>query len=79
MTGVMAFGSVPVVFMGLTVGGGLSGAVPPLAGSTFPVVFLEFIVASRFNVGLVLKPFIFTVLRSTRGFLRLEGQTRVGL
>ena len=63
--------------MGLTSEWGEVGYT--LVGADFLGVFLELMVASRFNVGFVLQPFIVTVLRSTRGFLRLEGQRRVEL
>ena len=75
--GVVASGRVPMVFMGLTSGGAASEGIPPLAGDEFSGVFPEFMVAGGFNVGLVLKPFIFAVLSSTRVFLRLGVQTRL--
>ena len=52
--GVVASDRVPVIFTGLTSGGGASSVVPPLVGSKLLVIFLELMVLGRFNVGLVL-------------------------
>ena len=66
--GMVAPGGVPVVFSGLGTGGEASGDVSPWAGGVFSGVFVDCMVAGGVSVGLVLKPLIFFVRSSTRGF-----------
>ena len=66
-------------FMAVVSDVGVSSGGISLAGVKFLGVFSEFMVASRINIVLILKPLKTIVLRLRGLFLRLGVQTRVGL